>query len=121
MYLVNFTRFHVRGAHAPPVLVARRRWSAEFRENERFHGGLLVALEGHEWLDIAIWEQPPDARAAGRDAFPDSEFVDRLNSPRVEILGLETGSLVFADPTALIALASPCRFRAPLERPWRYL
>lgn len=106
MYLVNFTRFHVHGEHPALVLTARRQWSADSRGNERFHGGLLIALDGHEWLDIAIWEQPPDARAAGRDAFPDSEFVDRLNSPSVEILGLETGSLVFADPTAQLALAS---------------
>jgi hypothetical protein len=121
MYLVNFTRFHVPEENAPPVLTARRRWSADCRGNERFHGGLLVALDGHEWLDVAIWEQPTNARPAGRDALPDSEFVDRLRSPSVEILGLETGSLVFADQTALIAPASHERSQIPLRSPWRYL
>jgi hypothetical protein len=99
MYLVNFTRFHVRGDHAEPVLSARREWSAERTNNDRFLGGLLVALDDEEWLDIAIWDQPAQSPAASRPAVIESEFVDRLDGSRVEILGLESGSLVFADPT----------------------
>jgi hypothetical protein len=100
MYLVNFTRFHVRDEqHTEPVLSERRKWSAERSDGGRFRGGLLVALDGEEWLDIAIWEQPEQPSSWNhRDAI-ESEFVDRLDGSRVEILGLETGSLVFADPT----------------------
>jgi hypothetical protein len=99
MYLVSFTRFHVRDEHAEPVLSARRRWSDECHNSDRFHGGLLVALDGEEWLDIAIWEQPEQPGATSHDAAPASEFVDHLDGRIVEILGLETGSLVYADPT----------------------
>lgn len=98
MYIVNFTRFHLRDEHAEPVLSARRDWSAERPVGGRFRGGLLVALHGEEWLDIAIWEQPERSRgSSGGDAL-ESEFVDRLDGSGLEILGLEIGSLVFADP-----------------------
>jgi hypothetical protein len=99
MYLVNFTRFQIRDEHAEPVLSARRRWSAERTNSGRFRGGLLVALDGEEWLDIAIWDQPEQSAASSCRDVIESEFVDRLDGSRVEILGLETGSLVFADPT----------------------
>lgn len=99
MCVVNFTRFHVRDEHAEPVLTARQEWSAEHTDGSRLRGGLLVALDGQEWLDIAIWEQPEQAPASSRDDAIESEFVDRLDGSHVEILGLEIGTLVFADPT----------------------
>jgi hypothetical protein len=99
MYLVNFTRFHVPDEQAEPVLSARRQWSAERTDSGPFRGGLLVALDDQEWLDIAIWEQPDQRPASNRLDAVESEFVDRLDGSRVEILGLESGSLVFADPT----------------------
>jgi hypothetical protein len=99
MYVVNFTRFHVQDEHLEPVLSARREWSAECTNSGWFRGGLLVALDGEEWLDIAIWDQPEQSQAPTRHDAIESEFVDRLDGSGVEILGLEIGSLVFADAT----------------------
>jgi hypothetical protein len=98
MYLVNFTRFQVRDERLEPVLSARREWSATRTDSGRFRGGLLVVLDDEEWLDIAIWEQPERSSASRGPTAVESEFVDQLDGSRVEILGLETGSLVFADP-----------------------
>jgi hypothetical protein len=58
-----------------------------------------VALDDEEWLDIAIWDQSAQSPTSSHRAVIESEFVDRLDGSRVEILGLESGSLVFADPT----------------------
>jgi hypothetical protein len=99
MYLVNFTRFHLRDEHADSVLSARRRWGHDHKCNDRFRGGLLVALDDGEWLDIAIWERPDRPEAALLDRAAPNEFVDRLDGMLVEILGLETGTLMHADPT----------------------
>lgn len=104
MYLVNFTRFHVGDRHAQRLLSARREWSLERAGGDRFRGGLLVALDGEEWLDVAIWERGEQSQrgeqspGASPCASAESEFLDRLDGSRVEILGLETGDLVFADP-----------------------
>ena len=81
------------------MLSARRQWSAKRTDSDRFRGGLPVALDDDEWLDIAIWEQPEHPPAASRHDAVESEFVDGLDGSRVEILGLERGSLVFADRT----------------------
>jgi hypothetical protein len=96
MYLVEFTRFRIRGQDDEPLLQAHRAWSAECSASDRFRGGLLVALEDGEWLDIAIWRRDTEASSSLGGAR--HELVDQIDWAGTEILGLETGVLA-ADPT----------------------
>lgn len=89
MYLVDFTRFRVRGEAQEPLLRAHRAWMAECAASDRFRGGLLVALDDGEWLDVAIWRSQAVDRRSPRDAR--CELVDQIDWADPEILGQETG------------------------------
>jgi hypothetical protein len=92
MEIINFTRFYVRGEADEPVLEAHRAWVSESSSNERFQGGVLVALEDGDWLDVAIWSQPaPDL--ARVDELPPTALLDRFDGADIEILGQERGVL----------------------------
>jgi hypothetical protein len=96
MYLVDFTRFRVREDDQEPLLQAHRAWRAECSASDRFRGGLLVALEDGEWLDVAIWRR--DTKAFSSLGGARRELVDQIDWAETEILGRETGVLA-ADPT----------------------
>lgn len=73
------------------MLEARRAWTSECEAYEHFRGGLLVALEDGEWLDISIWERPRPLDGRGPDEPPIVDFMDRVDGPGMEILGQESG------------------------------
>ena len=111
MQAVHFTRFRVRGEDPEPVLKARRAWTVASHGDERFRGGLLVALEDREWLDISVWEQTPLPGRGGPPQSPPLDFMDRVVGVGTEILGQECGLLALYDtlpkePDALAAESS---------------
>ena len=97
MQAVHFTRFRVRSEDPEPVLKARRAWSSACHGDERFRGGLLVALEDGEWLDISVWEQTPPADGGGQQQGPPLDFMDRVAGVGTEFLGQECGVLALYD------------------------
>ena len=97
MQAVHFTRFRVRSEDPEPVLKARRAWTVASHGDERFRGGLLVALEDREWLDISVWEQTPPPDRGGRPQAPPLDFMDRVGGLGTEILGQECGLLALYD------------------------
>jgi hypothetical protein len=97
MQAVHFTRFRVRCEDPEPVLKERRAWSSACHGDERFRGGLLVALEGGEWLDITVWEQTPPLDHGGQPQAPPLDFLDRVGGLGTEILGQECGLLALYD------------------------
>ena len=97
MQAVHFTRFRVRHEDPEPVLEARRAWSSACEGDKRFRGGLLVALEDGEWLDISVWEQTPLPGRGGPPQAPPLDFMDRVVGVGTEILGQECGLLALYD------------------------
>jgi hypothetical protein len=97
MPTAQFTRFRVRRETVPSVLDARRAWVTEAQACQSFRGGLLVALEDGEWLDVSIWDLAPPGVQAGAKPSAGAEFVDRIDSRHVEILGQESGTVTSID------------------------
>lgn len=98
MQIVHFTRFQVPGSAGEAVLAAWHGWRSQCQGCERFRGGLLVALGDGEWLDVSLWEEPPDnvAHTPG----PTVDFVERIDAPGTEILGQESGVMACSEAFA---------------------
>jgi hypothetical protein len=97
VYVVNFTRFRVRGEPATAVIQARRACAGELVGDAHYGAGMLVELENGEWLDISIWRwQTPHERMPADS--PLVEFVDRIAGPGTEIFGQESGRVVYGQP-----------------------
>ena len=79
----------------------------------RFHvGGLLVAFDDDEWLEITVWDEVLPREPASSDG-AGIAFVDTIAGPRTEIVGQETGELALVDPlTPPGTNASPTSTRA---------
>jgi hypothetical protein len=103
---VEFVRFHVHPDETSSVLEARRAWSAAHRGGEGYLGGLLVAFDDDEWLEITVWDEalPRDPGSTDRAG---AGFVDGIAGPRTEIVGQETGDLALVDPLTPLGNDAP--------------
>jgi hypothetical protein len=109
---VEFVRFRVHPEETSSVLDARRAWSAARRGGDQYLGGLLVALDEDEWLEITVWDEVLPREPASSDG-AGIAFVDTIAGPRTEIVGQETGELALVDPlTPPGTNASPTSTRA---------
>jgi hypothetical protein len=94
---VEFVRFHVHPEETSSVLEARRAWSAAQRGGDEYLGGLLVAFDDDEWLEITVWDEALPREPGFTDPVG-AGFVDGIAGPRTEIVGQETGGLALVDP-----------------------
>jgi hypothetical protein len=94
---VEFVRFHVHPGETSSVLEARRAWSAAGRGGDQYLGGLLVAFDDEEWLEITVWDEALPREPVSTDG-AGAGFVDGIAGPRAEIVGQETGDLALVDP-----------------------
>ena len=82
---VEFVRFHLRPDETSSVLEARRAWSAAHRGGDGYLGGLLVAFDDDEWLEITVWDEALPPEPVSTDG-AGAGFVDGIASPRTEIV-----------------------------------
>ena len=94
---VEFVRFHLHPDETPSVLEARRAWSAARRGGGQYLGGLLVAFNDDEWLEITVWEEALPREPVSTDG-AGAGFLDGIAGPGTEIVGQETGDLALVDP-----------------------
>ena len=100
MRTVQFLRFRLPPGGETRLLEAHRAGVESCRTSyEAFRAGFLVRLEDGDWLDISVWDGPPDG-----DDQPDypplgarTDFISQLDG----LLGDENGLLVssFVEPT----------------------